>query len=379
MSFTPLSRTVLRSSPAALLVTGLLALTACGASSSGTTSSGSASGASAGSAAASSGAATGTKKIAFAVANISLNFAVEMANGGRYAADDNGGVALNVVGPATTDGPQEVQLFQNAIVQSKDGAVVENLAPDLFTRPYADAVAKGVPIVALDTVALPGSHVELYVGNDNYQLGVQLAEETIKRLAPDAAGTVVIGVPNPGVPVLDSRAKGIKDTFAAKLPKVKVTGPFQTFSDPGKSYNAWSSQVRSNPTALAFLGVGDADSYSLAKLKQETHGTFLTAGFDLDAKTLEAVKNGTNFVTISPEHYLKGYIALRLLAESVTTGKPLPKGWFDEPGLVVDSGNVDAIIKRQSSDAERRAWFKPGIDKIFADIAPYLKSMTDAR
>jgi len=63
----------------------------------------------------------------------------------------------------------------------------------------------------------------------------------------------------------------------------------------------------------------------------------------------------------------------------VTTGKPLPKGWFDEPGLVVDSGNVDAIIKRQSSDAERRAWFKPGIDKIFVDIAPYLKSMTDAR
>jgi ABC-type sugar transport system substrate-binding protein len=321
----------------------------------------------------------GTKKIVFAVANVSLNFAVEMANGGKYAADDLGGIDLKVVGPATTDGPQEVQLFQNAITTSRDGAVVENLAPDLFTRPYAQAVAKGIPVVALDTVALPGSRVDLYVGNDNYALGVQLADETIRRLPADAAGTVVVGVPNPGVPVLDSRAKGIKDTFARKLPKVTVKGPFQTFSDPGKSYNAWSSQVRANPKALAFLGVGDADSYSLARLKKEVSGSFLTAGFDLDAKTLEAVKDGTNFVTISPEHYLKGYIAMRLLGEAVKNGTKLPTGWFDEPGLVVDARNVDQIIKRQRSDAERRAYYKPVIAGIFADTGKYLKAMSEAR
>jgi ABC-type sugar transport system substrate-binding protein len=319
------------------------------------------------------------KKMSFVVANISLNFATEMANGGKFAADDVGGIDLKVVGPPTTDGPAEVQLFQNATVNSPDGAVVENLAPQLFTRPYAQAVAKGVPVVALDTVPLPGSNVELYVGNDNYELGVQLAEETIKRLPADAAGTVVVGVPNPGVPVLDFRAKGIKDTFAAKLPKVTVKGPFQTFSDPGQSYNAWSSQVRSNRDALAFLGVGDADSYSLARLKKETGGKFLTAGFDLDAKTLEAVKDGTNFVTISPEHYLKGYIAMRLLAEPVKAGKPLAKGWFKEPGLIVDAENVDEIIKRQSSDTERRAWLEDEIAKIFADTSGYMQPLPEAR
>jgi ribose transport system substrate-binding protein len=344
-----------------LAVSALLAASACGGSSSG------------------SGSGGGTKRMVFAVANISLNFALEMANGGKYAADDLGGIDLKVTGPATTDGPQEVQLFQNAITTSKDGAVVENLAPDLFTRPYAQAVAKGIPIVALDTIALPGSNVELYVGNDNYALGVQLADETIKRLPADASGTIIIGVPNPGVPVLDSRAKGIKDTFAQKLPKITVKGPFQTFSDPGKSYNAWSSQVRANPKALAFLGVGDADSYSLARLKKEVSGKFLTAGFDLDAKTLEAVKDGTNFVTISPEHYLKGYVAMRLLGEAVKSGKPLPKGWFDEPGLTVDSSNIDQIIKRQQSDAERRAYYQGPIKEIFADTSKYFKAMSEAR
>jgi ABC-type sugar transport system substrate-binding protein len=320
-----------------------------------------------------------TKKMSFVVANISLNFALEMANGGKYAAEEAGGIDLKVVGPATTDGPQEVQMFQNTITTNRDGAVVENLAPDLFTRPYAQAVDKGIPIVALDTVPLDGSKVDLYVGNDNYELGTQLADEAIKRMPANATGTVVLGVPNPGVPVLESRAKGIKDRFAEKLPGITVKGPFQTFSDPGQSYNAWSSQVRANKNALAFLGVGDADSYSLARLKKETGGKWLSGGFDLDAKTLEAVKDGTNFVTISPEHYLKGYVAMRLLAEAVKDGKDLPKGWFYTPGLVVDSSNIDAIITRQANDAARRKGITDEAGKLFADPDAYLKPLKDAR
>lgn len=328
----------------------------------------------------SNGSATAeTKKMSFVVANISLNFALEMANGGKYAAEEAGGIDLDLVGPATTDGPQEVQMFQNATTTNTDGAVVENLAPDLFTRPYAQAVAKGIPIVALDTVPLPGSNVELYVGNDNYELGTQLAAEAIKRLPPSAKGTVVLGVPNPGVPVLDMRAKGVKDTFAKQLPGITVKGPFQTFSDPGQSYNAWSAQVRANSTALAFLGVGDADSYSLARLKKETKGTWLSGGFDLDAKTLEAVEDGTNFVTISPEHYLKGYVAMRLLAEAVKKGEKLPKGWFYTPGLIVDDKNIDAIMTRQKDDAGRRAGVADEAKRVFADTAANLRPLTEAR
>ncbi|SHN41879.1 sugar ABC transporter substrate-binding protein [Cryptosporangium aurantiacum] len=327
----------------------------------------------------SGGGSGGTKKMSFVVANISLNFALEMANGGKFAAEEAGGIDLKVVGPATTDGPQEVQMFQNTITTNRDGAVVENLAPDLFTRPYAQAVDKGIPIVALDTVPLDGSKVELYVGNDNYELGTQLADEAIKRLPKDAKGTIVLGVPNPGVPVLDMRANGIRDTFAKKLPGVTVKGPFQTFSDPGQSYNAWSSQVRANRNALAFLGVGDADSYSLARLKKETGGKWLSGGFDLDAKTLEAVKDGTNFVTISPEHYLKGYVAMRLLAEAVKDGKELPKGWFYTPGLIVDSSNIDAIIARQASDQARRDGIADEAKKLFADTDAYLRPLKDAR
>jgi ribose transport system substrate-binding protein len=318
-------------------------------------------------------------KMGMAVPNNSLNFAREMYEGATSAAQHAGNIDFKVVGPPNTDGPAEVQLFQNLTVTHPDGIVLFNLAPPLFTRPAAQAVDKGIPVAALDTAPTPGEKVDFFVGTDNYELGGLLAQETIKKLGAGATGEVLVGVPNPGVPVLDNRAKGIKDTFARLAPGVKVIGPFQTFSDAAQAYNAWLAQVHAHPKALAFLGVGDADSYSLAKIKEQEKGGYLTAGFDVDPKTLEAVKKGTNFVGIDPEHFLKGYVCTAVLIKYVRAGRKLPTGWFKMPGLVVDQSNIDAVILREKSPVDAYNWYKPQIDKLLADEDGNLKPLKDAR
>lgn len=317
-------------------------------------------------------------KMGIAVANISLNFAHEMVLGAQSAAQHAGGVSFSAVGPAQTNGPAEEQLFQNLTTTAPDGIVLENLDPPIFTRPAAQAVAKGIPVVALDTSPTPGSNVTFYVGNDNYQLGVMLAQQLLRRLGANPSGTVVIGEPNPGTPVLDDRAKGIKDTLNKQAPGITVLGPFQTYSDPGQNYSAWLSQVNAHPDALAFLGVGDADSYNLAKIKQQRGGKYLVAGMDVDPQTLQDVKAGLDFVTIDPEHFLKAYIATTLLIQSVKNHTALPKGWFETPGLVVDQGNIDAIIQREKSSQDAYAWYKPQIDKLLGDVNANMKPMSDA-
>jgi ribose transport system substrate-binding protein len=320
-----------------------------------------------------------TLKMGIAVANISLNFAHEMVEGAQTAAEHEGGVDFKAVGPPNTDGPAEQQLFTNLTATSPDGVVLENLDPPIFTRPAAQAIDKGVPVVALDTSPTDGSKITFYVGNDNYDLGVTLARELLKRLPANPSGSIVIGVPNPGTPVLDSRAKGIKDTVNQQAPGLKVLGPFQTYSDPNQNYGAWAALVHANSSALAFLGVGDADSYDLAKIKQTENGKYLVAGADVDAKTLQGVKDGLDFVTIDPEHFLKGYVVTALLIRSVKEKKPLPQGWLNMPGLVVDSSNIDAVIKRQTSTQAAYDFYRPEIDKILANPDAYLKPMSEAR
>ena len=316
--------------------------------------------------------------LGMAVANISLNFASSMADGAKQAAAHSKNVDLKVVGPPNTDGPAEQQLFSTLVKTATDGVVLENLDPPIFTRPAAQAVDSGVKVVALDTSPTPGSKVDLYVGNDNYELGQQLADTTLKNLGANPQGEIVVGVPNPGVPVLDSRAKGIADELKAKAPGVKVLGPFQTYSDPTQNFGAWQSLVNAHPDALAFLGVGDADSYDLAKIKKSSGGKYLVAGFDVDAKTLEYVKEGVLFCTLDPEHFLKGYIAMKLLIDA-NRGKKMPKGWFKTAGLVVDKSNIDKIIQRQKSPQDAYSFYQQQIEQLMGDVEANMKPLSDAR
>lgn len=321
----------------------------------------------------------GTLDMGIAVANIGLNFAVEMVNGAKTAAGHLGGVNLKAVGPASTDGPAEVTLFQNLTHTARDGIILFNLNPPLFVRPAATAIDSGIPVVALDTAPPAGSKITFYVGNDNYELGVRLAQEAVRRLPADPTGTVVVGVPNPGTPVLDSRAKGIKDTFAQKAPGVKVLGPYQTYSDPAENFGAWQSQVHAHPGALAFLGVGDADSYNLGKIKEKEGGDYLVAAADVDPKTLEYVRSGANFCTVSPEHFLKGYVCTALFVDALKKGGDLPKGWFKTPSLVVDKSNVDEVITRQKSTKASYAFFRSRIDQLLASPEDSIRPLKDQR
>ncbi|MFI6323603.1 sugar ABC transporter substrate-binding protein [Nonomuraea sp. NPDC050556] len=326
-----------------------------------------------------SGTASGTPKIGFSVATTDADFAQEMAAGGKFAADAVGGVELQVSAPNSVDPPAQVKLFGDLGRTAPDGIAIEDLAPELFVRPLADLAARKIRLVGVDTVPAPGSNVGLYVGNDNRGAGKQLALEAIKLLPAGATGTVVLGTPNPGVPVLDERANGMKEAFAEKLPGVKVLGPYETKNDPAANFEIWNGLVKANPAALAFLGTGDQDAYNLAKAKQTNGGKYLVGAFDLDAKTLQAVKDGTSFAAMSPEHYFKGYVAIRLLAEAAKSGKALPSGWVDPGHLLVTKANVDEIIARQASDSAKRAWLSAKADAFFAGLAGKLRPMSEAK
>jgi ribose transport system substrate-binding protein len=313
--------------------------------------------------------------VAFVAANSQLDFAVEMIDGFRYGAGLVGGVTHVEVGPPTVDGPRQLQLFQSAPKSPTDGISVFTLSPELFAAPMAAAARAGIPVVAVDNPPAPGSHVSLFIGNDNYQLGQMLADQAINRLPGNATGTVVIGTTTPGVAVLDLRAKGMRDQFRKRLPRVTVIGPFDTKQDTPANLAAWRVLVEANPHALAFLGTGDADGWNLATLRRQTRGKWLGGAYDLDPRSLKAVKEG-NLLLVSPEHFVKGALAGQLQAQHARDGTPLPTGWLFTPGLDVTASNIDQIIARQASTSTREAWFAAQVDRIVHHLNDYLRPLT---
>jgi ribose transport system substrate-binding protein len=317
----------------------------------------------------------GTRQVAFVVANSKLNFAMQMSEGFRAGVSRVAGVAGQVAGPEIVDGQKQLQMFQDLTKTAKDGISVFTLTPEIFTQPLADAVEAGIPVIAVDNPPLPTSGVKLFIGNDNYELGRLLARQAIAKLPADATGKIVIGTSSPGVKVLARRAKGLRDELKAKLPGVMVLGPFDTKQEVAANRAAWKTLTTVNPTALAFLGTGDADGWNLTDIRRTTKATWVAGAFDLDPKSLAAVKAGA-LVLVSPEHFMKGEVAGRLQAQHAKDGKPLPEGWLYIPGIAVNTGNIDAVIARQATSEATAKAVAAQVDSILGD-ASYLRKMSD--
>jgi ribose transport system substrate-binding protein len=319
----------------------------------------------------------GPVKIGFVVANSRLNFAKEMMYGFGTGVRQVPGVEYVATGPDIVDGSKELQLFQQLTSTCRAGVSVFTLSPELFADPLASARHAGVPLIAVDNPASAGSNVDLFIGNDNYQLGKMLADQVAAKLAPGTTGEILLGTSNPGVPVLDRRADGMRDELRSRLPGVTVLGPFDTKHEVAGNLAAWRLLVKANPHALAFLGTGDTDGWNLAAIRKATHGRWLAGAYDLDPKSLRAVKEG-HLLLVSPEHFIKGALAGRLQAALAKTGQALPRGWLYTPGLDITAANIDEIIARQVTEKSREAWFRPIIAKVIADQAQYLRPLADA-
>jgi ribose transport system substrate-binding protein len=318
---------------------------------------------------------TRSRQVALVVANINLNFSQELAAGFRTGVAKVDSTTPVIAGPPIVDGEKELAMFHQIAKAQPGGISVFTLDPQLFTVPLATLGSTGMPLIGVDNPPLPGSGVKLFIGNDNFKLGQMLADQVIARLPADAVGDIVLGNNSPGAPVLDRRAAGMLAEFTRKLPSARVLGPFDTKQEVASNLASWRLLVKANPTAIAFVGTGDADGWNLAAIRQQAQASWIAAAFDLDPRSLDAVRAGA-LLLVSPEHFTAGQVAGQLQAEQASSDTKLPEGWIEIPGLAVNAANVDAVIKRQSTLADRQAWFAPVAANVLKNLDQELRPLS---
>ena len=290
----------------------------------------------------------------------------EMALGAQAAADQDGNVNLTLAAPNGVNNTQEVQMLQSVAQKATDGVGWDSVAPDVFTRALTDATKAGVPIVAVDAAPPAGTGVNTFVGNSNTEVGELLGEAFLAQ-NPDPNGTVVLGNDIPSLQLLVQRLNGVQNVIKQKAPNMKILGPFNTGSTNTENLTLWKSVYNAHPGAVAYIGVGSQDGVSLPLIEKSSGKKFLIGSADLPPQALQSVKDGTIFALSSPEHWMKGYIAMWLLIHSKRTCTPLPEGWWNSGGLVVDKSNIDAVIARESSNEARWKFYEPEVMKQLAN------------
>ncbi len=324
---------------------------------------------------ASGGGGSDEAKLAFVYPTTTTNFAQEMALGAKAAADDTPGVDLTESAPANVDGPKQVQLFQAAARTSKDGVAMMTLTPELFIRPLQQAGDQGVPLVAVDVPPPAGTEedVKLLIGNSNVEIGQDLAKALLEDIPEDATGDVMIGTDTPGLPVLEQRNEGFMEVMKAERPGLKFI-VFDAKQSPTDNFNTWSAQVKAHPDAVAYVGPGSQAAVSLSRIQKRTGQKLLVGACDLDKVAMQGVKDGLVKALISPEHWLKGYLAIKLMADAKLEDKPLPEGVWNSGALEVNADNIDEILTRQESAETRSEYFKEEVDKQLSSPDDYLSA-----
>jgi ABC-type sugar transport system substrate-binding protein len=318
--------------------------------------------------------------ISFVYASKQINAMQEMAMGAKAAAEQSPGVVFTEEAPLGIPdlGEAEAKLFQAAVKTSADGIAYETVVPDALVQPLQQAHAAGVPLIAVDAAPPPSSAVETFVGNSNFEVGQQLAVHMLEQIPAGATGQVVVGNSLPGFNVLDQRVTGMLQVLRHERPGVQIIGPFETKRTPEANLARWTAEVKQYPNALAYLAPSDLDAVSLAQIERQTGRRLLVGGCDLEAAALQAVKEGLVYALASPEHWLKGYIAVRLLIQHAQLGKSLPDGWWNPGALVVDQSNVDSVVARQKDEASRTRWFTPAVNRQFANQGKYVLPLSAA-
>ena len=317
-------------------------------------------------------------KLAFVYPTTTTNFAQEMALGAKAAADATPGVKLTESAPAEVNGPKQVQLFQAATRSSKDGVAMMTLTPDLFLRPLLTASSQNVPLVAVDVPPPKGAEkaVKLLIGNSNEEIGADLAKAVLPKIPEGAKGQILMGTDTPGLPVLEQRNKGFQDVIKKERPGVTFL-VFDAKQSPTDNFNTWSAQVKAHPDALAYVGPGSQAAVSLTRIQKRDKGKKLVVGAcDLDPVALEGVRDGYVTALISPEHWLKGYLAIKLMADAKQNGKDLPEGVWNSGALTVTKDNIDEIITRQKDAASRTAYFKDKVQEQLDNPDQHLSQPT---
>jgi ribose transport system substrate-binding protein len=321
---------------------------------------------------------TDTPKLAMIVAANNQNAFQEMADGAKVAAA-NFGDDLTSAAPSsvTADGTTEVQEFQSAETTSPDGIGIMTTIPPDFGTVESQAVAKGIPVVAVDACPVPNSNVPTCVANDNVQVGEVIARKLTSQIPKGTKGVVVVGNDIPQLPLLGLRIEGMEKVLKAYDPKLTFTKPVNVTSDPTTNESNWASLVAKYPHAVAYIAPGDQDAVSFVHIESTTHKHYLVIACDVDPTAIKGVENGQIYGLGDPQHFLKGYIAMYILDKHARGGS-LITGWWNPGASTITKANVKTILKRETTNAARYAYYKALIKTELANPSKYIKPLQDA-
>lgn len=290
----------------------------------------------------------------------------DLARDGCYKAQDElDDVTCEYIGPGEHTELEQIQIVQDLITKGVDGiAVAPSNAPAMGKALKAAADA-GIPVMTWDSDLLPEDS-ELrttYVGTNNYNIGVHLAELAQAR-HPDG-GTVCLQTGGASAANHNERLKGARDTLAGKdmgePPGATLAGegswteisgcPLITNDDGNVAVQGMTDILAANPDLTLFLSTGAFTQWfdNAYRKAAEPYKAKMDAGeltivvADTLPMQLDQTRDGLGNGLVGQRPFEMGYKAMYVLKD-IVEGKDVEDPIYT--GLdVCNNDNVDTCVQ----------------------------------
>ncbi|MUG47571.1 sugar-binding protein [Paenibacillus woosongensis] len=259
----------------------------------------------------------------------------EMVEKGAQQAAEEYGIDIEFVGAVRNNMDEQLNLLEKAIAARVDAIIVQGLNEEKFTPLIDKAVARGIPVVTIDTDA-PDSNRLAYVGTDNLAAGESLGRLVVERTGGSGKIGVIIGseLAESQLQRLDGLKQVVEQYGGLEIVAVRSSNISHM-----EAIQQASEMLREHPEIGIMVGTSATDALGMLQAAKSLKRDDLTIiGFDNQKETLAAIRSGGIQATVAQQPYLMGGMAVKLLYDHFQ-GKQLLPAYYTEV-KVLDRSNV---------------------------------------
>jgi len=233
--------------------------------------------------------------------------------------------------PPTGDLADMARIVQQSSAAGVDGIIVTIADYNVLEGPIKDAVAKGIPVVTVNSGTVEESQklgALLHVGQPEYEAGLG-AGKRAKEAGVKSFVCVNHYITNPASV---ERCRGFADGIGVELGNQMVDSGI----DPSEVQNKVKAYLTANKDtgAILTLGPNSAEPSIRAVKEMGLDGDIYFGTFDLSSEISAAIKDGTINFAIDQQPFLQGSIPIQVLTNYVRYGVAPANSIFTGPGFV---------------------------------------------
>ena len=241
------------------------------------------------------------------------------------------GVETEYRNPPSGDLADMARLVQQSSAAGVDGIIVTIADFNVLEGPIKDAVAKGIPVVTVNSGTVEESQklgALMHVGQPEYEAGLG-AGKRAKEAGIKSFLCVNHYITNPASV---ERCRGFAEGIGVELGNQMVDSGI----DPSEVQNKVKAYLTANPDtgAILTLGPNSAEPSIRAVKEMGLDGDIYFGTFDLSAEISAAIKDGTINFAIDQQPFLQGSIPIQVLTNYVRYGVTPSNSIFTGPGFV---------------------------------------------